>query len=43
MTTQTKAVFANPQILRKKLGEYLNTNDTSKIEKYAIVAEKMFD
>ena len=43
MTTQIKAVFANPQILRKKLGEYLNTNDTSKIEKYAIVAEKMFD
>lgn len=42
MTEQTKAVFENPQLLRKKLGEFLDTSDSVKIEKFAVVAEKAF-
>lgn len=42
MTEQTKAVFENPQILREKLGKYLDTSNKKTIEKYALVAEKMF-
>lgn len=41
MTEQTKAVFENPQLLREKLGEFLDTKDKINIEKYAIIAENM--
>lgn len=43
MTEQTKAIFENPQLLREKLGEYFDTGNKKTIEKYAIVAEKMFE
>ena len=42
MTEQTKAVFENPQLLREKLSEYFDTSNEKIIEKYALVAEKMF-
>lgn len=42
MTEQTKAIFENPQLLRQKLGEFLRTDDSIKIEKFAISAEKCF-
>ena len=42
MTEQTKAVFENPQLLRQKLGEYLDTTKQKTIEHYAVLAEKMF-
>ena len=42
MTEQTKAVFENPQLLRQKLSEYFDTSNEKIIEKYALVAEKMF-
>lgn len=41
MTEQTKVVFENPQLLREKLGEFLDTKDKINIEKYAIIAENM--
>ena len=43
MTEQTKAVFENPQLLRQKLSEYFDTSNEKIIEKYALVAEKMFE
>lgn len=43
MTEQTKAVFENPQLLREKLSEYFDTSNEKIIEKYALVAEKMFE
>ena len=42
MTEQTKAVFSDPKLLREKLGEYLDTTNTAKIERYALAAEKFF-
>lgn len=42
MTEQTKAVFNDPQLLRQKLGEYLDTANSIKIEHYALAAEKFF-
>lgn len=42
MTEQTKAVFENPQLLRQKLGEFLGTDDSIKIEKFAVTAQKCF-
>lgn len=43
MTEQTKAIFENPQLLRQKLSEYFDTSNEKIIEKYALVAEKMFE
>ena len=40
ITEQTKAVFENPQLLREKLLDYLQTPE--KVEIYAQVAEKFF-
>lgn len=42
MTEQTKAIFENPQLLRQKLGKFLDTKDSVKIEEFAVISEKCF-
>ena len=40
MTEQTKAIFNDPQLLRQRLGVFLQSPD--KVETYALAAEKFF-